>query len=88
MQTTDYEVFIEIGSFLEERKVFNDMLEKFKNGEFSHLIVTEVGQIYKLSYSIKKAMQLTTKIQHMNVTTICVDEGRCINAISNISKER
>ena len=80
LQTHNYEVFIEIGSFLEEREVFNSMLKKFESGEFSHLVVTDVGQIYKLSYDMQKAIDLTDQIQDLNVTTICVDEQRHIKA--------
>ena len=70
----------EIGSFLEERAVFNSMLKRFESGEFSHLVVTDVGQIYKLSYDMQKAIDLTDQIQDLNVTTICVDEERHIKA--------
>ena len=74
LETDNYEIFIEIGSFLKDREIFDGMLKRFESGEFSHLVVTDVGQIYKLSYDIQKAQDLTNKIQALNVTTICVDE--------------
>lgn len=80
LQTQNYELFIEIGSFLGEREIFNSMLKRFESGEFSHLVVTNVGQIYKLSYDMKETLKLTDKIQNLNITTICVDEERFINA--------
>lgn len=80
LKTHNYEIFIEIGSFLEKREVFNSMLKKFESREFSHLVITDVGQIYKLSYDMQKAIDLTDQIQNLNITTVCVDEGRYINA--------
>lgn len=80
LQTQNYELFIEIGSFLGEREIFNSMLKRFESGEFSHLVVTNVSQIYKLSYDMEKTLKLTNKIQNLNITTICVDEERFINA--------
>lgn len=80
LQSQNYELFIEIGSFLGEREIFNSMLKRFESGEFSHLVVTNVSQIYKLSYDMEKTLKLTNKIQNLNITTICVDEERFINA--------
>ena len=63
------------------------MLKRFESGEFSHLVVTDVGQIYKLSYDIQKAQDLTNKIQALNVTTICVDEKMFIEGKEGLLKE-
>lgn len=80
LQTDNYELFIEIGSFLGERELFNNMLERFEKREFSNLLVTNVGQIYRLNYDMQKALDLTNKIQDLNVTTICVDENKVIKS--------
>lgn len=87
LKTSNYEIFIEIGSFLKDRKVFDDMMKKFENGEFSHLVVIDVGQIYRLSYDMQKALDLTDKIQSLNVTIICVDDERVIEGKRRLDKE-
>lgn len=87
LETDNYEIFIEIGSFLKDREIFDGMLKRFESGEFSHLVVTDVGQIYKLSYDIQKAQDLTNKIQALNVTTICVDEKMFIEGKEGLLKE-
>lgn len=86
LETNNYEIFIEIGSFLGNREIFDDMIKRFESGEFSHLVVTNVGQIYKLSYDMQKAIDLTNKIQDLNVTTICVDEKRVIESREKLLK--
>lgn len=86
LETNNYEIFIEIGSFLGNREIFDNMMKRFESGEFSHLVVTNVGQIYKLSYDMQKAIDLTNKIQDLNVTTICVDEKRVIESREKLLK--
>lgn len=86
LETNNYEIFIEIGSFLGNREIFDNMIKRFESGEFSHLVVTNVGQIYKLSYDMQKAIDLTNKIQDLNVTTICVDEKRVIESREKLLK--
>lgn len=86
LETNNYEIFIEIGSFLKDREVFDNMLKRFETGEFSHLVITDVGQIYKLSYDMQKAQDLTNKIQSLNVTTICVDEKMFIEGKKGLLK--
>jgi len=88
LKCDDYEVFIEIGSFEGERKIFDDMLSEFEKGAYSHLIVEDIGQIYKLSYDIQKAVDLTDKIQAMNVTIISVNENRIIEGIESLKQSR
>lgn len=87
LKTDNYEIFIEIGSFLKERPVFNSMIKKFENKEFSHLVVLDVGQIYKLSYDMQKTIDLTDYIQSLSVTTICVNEGKIIKSKENLLKD-
>ena len=86
LETNNYEIFVEIGSFLEDREVFENMLKRFETGEFSHLVVTDVGQIYNLIYDMRKALDLTNKIQDLNVTTICVDEKKTIKSRDSLLK--
>lgn len=88
LKCDNYEFFIEIGSFEGERTVFNEMLNKFNKQEFSHLLVTNIGQIYKLTYDMNKAIDLTDKIQAMNVTIISVDEKRIIEGIEKLKESR
>lgn len=84
LATKEYEIFLEIGSFLGERDVFENMLKRFKTEEFSHLIVVNIGQIYKLSYDMNKAIELVDRIQDMNVTIVSVDEKRVVESKKQI----
>lgn len=83
MKTDNYEIFIEIGSFLKERPVFEEMLAKFKQKEYSNLVIANIGQIYKLSYDVQKAIDLSNEIKQMNINIICVDERKMIEGIDN-----
>lgn len=85
--TNNYEIFTEIGSFLEYRPIFESMLKRFEIKEFSHLIVTDIGQIYKLSYDMDKALELVDKIQNMNVTILSVDENRVVEGRETLEEE-
>lgn len=86
MKTDNYEIFIEIGSFLKKRPVFEEMLAKFKQKEYSNLVIANIGQIYKLSYDMQKAIDLSNEIQQMNINIICVDERKMIEGIDNALK--
>lgn len=82
LKTSNYEIFIKISSFLGRREVFNNMLKRFERGEFSHLVVTNIEQIFRFKYNPTKAQYLISKIQRMNVMTICVEDGQYINVLN------
>ena len=51
---TDYVLFEEIGSCLEKREAFDDMVERVERGEFTDLLVYSIDRLFKPAYSTAK----------------------------------
>lgn len=58
----DHEFFEEVGSVLEKREVFDDMVSRIENGEFSDLLVCNIDRLYKPSYDISKFIEIVGAI--------------------------
>ena len=48
---SDYVLFEEIGSCLEKREAFDDMVARVERGEFTDLLVYSIDRLYKPAYS-------------------------------------
>ena len=57
---SDHELFEEVGSVLEEREVFNQMMEQ---NEFSDVLVCDIDRIYKPGYDPEKLAEYVDRIR-------------------------
>lgn len=60
---TDYMLFEEVGSCLEKRDVFDDMVTRIENGEFTDLLVNHIDRIFKPAYDKTHFIELVERIQ-------------------------
>lgn len=59
---TDYILFEEIGSCLEKREAFDDMVTRIENGEFTDLLVYSIDRLFKPAYSTTKFWKIVKGI--------------------------
>ena len=55
--------FEEIGSVLEKREVFEDMLDRINQGEFTDLLVCQLDRLYKPAYDLDKFVEIIEALQ-------------------------
>ncbi|MBQ8848765.1 MAG: recombinase family protein [Clostridia bacterium] len=60
---SDYNLFEEIGSVLEKRDVFDDMLDRINQGEFTDLLVYQLDRLYKPAYNFDKFVEIIETLQ-------------------------
>ena len=58
----DHELFEEVGSVLEEREVFDQMMARIENGEFTDLVVYSIDRLFKPAYSTAKFWKIVKGI--------------------------
>ena len=59
----DYELFEEVGSCLDKREVFDQMMARIENNEFSDVLVFNIDRIYKLGYDHEKLAEYVDRIR-------------------------
>ena len=59
----DHELFEEVGSVLEERKVFDQMMARIEQNEFSDVLVCHIDRIYKPGYDPERLAEYVDRIR-------------------------
>jgi len=59
---SDHELFEEVGSVLGEREVFNKMMARIEQNEFSDVLVCHIDRIYKPGYDPERFAEYVDKI--------------------------
>lgn len=59
---TDYVLFEDVGSVLEKREAFDDMVTRIENGEFTDLLVYSIDRLFKPAYSTAKFWKIVKGI--------------------------
>ena len=60
---TNHELFEEVGSVLEERKVFDQLMARIEQNEFSDVLVCHIDRIYKPGYDPGKLAEYVDRIR-------------------------
>ena len=60
---TNHELFEEVGSVLEERGVFDKMMARIEQNEFSDVLVCHIDRIYKPGYDPEKLAEYVDRIR-------------------------
>ena len=71
---SDYELFEEIGSVLKKREVFEDMLDRINQGEFTDLLVCQLDRLYKPAYDLDKFVEIIEALQEKVTVHISEDD--------------
>lgn len=58
-----HELFEEVGSVLEEREVFDQMMARIEQNEFSDVLVCHIDRIYKPGYDPEKLSEYVDRIR-------------------------
>ena len=58
----NHELFEEVGSVLEEREVFDQMMARIEQNEFSDVLVCHIDRIYKPGYDPEKLAEYVDRI--------------------------
>lgn len=74
---SDYELFEEIGSVLKKRDVFEDMLDRINQGEFTDLLVCQLDRLYKPAYDFDRFVEIIEALQE-KVTIHISDDDKTI----------
>ena len=69
----DYDIFEETGSVKEKREVFEDMLDRINQGEFTDLLVCHLDRLYKPTYDFDKFVEIIEALQEK--VTVHVSEN-------------
>ena len=75
---SDYALFEEIGSVLENREVFEDMLDRINKGEFTDLLVCQLDRLYKPLYDFDKFVETIEALQE-KVTVHVSEDNKIIS---------
>lgn len=67
LKIEEYELFEEVSSVLEERKEFNQMMERIEKKEFTDILVYHTDRIYKPRYDRVKYIEYLDIIKHSDV---------------------
>ena len=67
LKIEDYEYFEEIGSCLADRPVFDEIMKRLHNGEFTDLLVYHIDRIFKETYDKKKFHEIINEIRCCNI---------------------
>ena len=67
---SDCILFEEYGSCLEKREVFDDMVMRIENGEFTDILVNHIDRIFKPAYDKTHFIELAERIQSKAVIHI------------------
>ena len=59
----NHELFEEVGSVLEEREVFDQMMARIEQNEFSDVLVCHIDRIYKPGYDPEKLSEYVDRIR-------------------------
>ena len=59
----NHELFEEFGSVLEEREVFDQMMARIEQNEFSDVLVCHIDRIYKPRYDPEKLAEYVDRIR-------------------------
>lgn len=59
----NHELFEEVGSVLEEREVFDQMMARIEQNEFSDVLVCHIDRIYKPGYDPEKLAEYVDRIR-------------------------
>ena len=73
LSVSDYDLFEETGSVLEEREVFDDMMNRINNGEFTDLLVCQLDRLYKPTYDFDKFVGIIETLQQKVTVHISED---------------
>lgn len=77
LDVSDYELFEERGSVLDKREVFEDMLDRINQGEFTDLLVCQLDRLYKPAYDFDKFVEIIEALQE-KVTIHISDDDKTI----------
>ena len=64
----------EIGSVLEKREVFEDMLDRINQGEFTDLLVCQLDRLYKPTYDFDKFVEIIEALQEKVTVHVSEDD--------------
>ena len=73
MDIGDYDIFEETGSVKEKREVFEDMLDRINQGEFTDLLVCQLDRLYKPTYDFDKFVGIIEILQQKVTVHISED---------------
>ena len=59
----NHELFEEVGSVLEEREVFDQMMARIEQNEFSDVLVCHIDRIYKPGYDPEQLSEYVDRIR-------------------------
>ena len=59
----NHELFEEVGSVLEEREVFDQMMARIEQNEFSDVLVCHIDRIYKPGYDPERLAEYVDRIR-------------------------
>ena len=62
LEISDHELFEEVGSVLEEREAFAQMMARIERNEFSDVLVCHIDRIYKSGYDPESFAEYVDKI--------------------------
>ena len=77
LDVSDYELFEERGSVLDKREVFEDMLDRINQGEFTDLLVCQLDRLYKPAYDFDRFVEIIEALQE-KVTIHISDDDKTI----------
>ena len=63
LDVSDYELFEERGSVLDKREVFEYMLDRINQGEFTVLLVCQLDRLYKPAYDFDRFVEIIEALQ-------------------------
>ena len=84
LKIKDYEIYEEVASLNSSRHQFEEMMKKIEKKEFSDILVSDLYNIYKLSYNDEKFSKTIDKILSSNIKLHCIvgDVNKNINYLT------
>lgn len=67
LKIEDYDYFEEVGSVLNERKVFNEIMKRIYDGRYTDFLVYHKDRIYKPTYDLNEFERIINDIKNHDV---------------------
>ena len=74
LDVSDYELFEERGSVLDKREVFEYMLDRINQGEFTVLLVCQLDRLYKPAYDFDRFVEIIEALQEKVTVHVSEDD--------------
>lgn len=68
LEIMNYELFVEIGSVDKKRPVFDELMKRIRNKEFTDLLVQHPNRIYRAEYDKRKFDDIIMEINRNGVS--------------------